>query len=186
MLKRWLHKRMSAFERHYDYDMRYAHDMLDISRPAFFKFWRAARLAQSPDVAPRSALFAAKLVATMIEDCGPCTQLVVKMAEEAGVSAQNLRAIISGDEKSMDEDVRLGWRFARATLAHDASADQLRKEIVKRWGTQAVVALALSIAGARIFPTIKYAMGYGKSCQRVRVGDVDLRPMTNYAQHLAA
>jgi hypothetical protein len=76
----------------------------------------------------------------------------------------------------MDPDAGLSWKFTQAALAHDSSVDALRDEIVKRWGARAVVSLALLIAGARMFPTIKYAMGYGKTCQRVRVGDAQLQP----------
>jgi hypothetical protein len=66
------------------------------------------------------------------------------------------------------------WRFARATLTHDASADAVRDQVVATWGQRALVTLALNIAFARIFPTIKYALGHGKTCQRVRVGDSEL------------
>jgi hypothetical protein len=39
-----------------------------------------------------------------------------------------------------------------------------------------MVALAFGIATARMFPTIKYAMGYGHACQRIRVDGADLIP----------
>jgi hypothetical protein len=41
---------------------------------------------------------------------------------------------------------------------------------VKRWGPDAVVSLAFAMVGARIYPTVKYAMGHGKACTRVVVG----------------
>jgi len=36
-------------------------------------------------------------------------------------------------------------------------------------GPRAVVSLAFAIAAARIYPTVKYAMGHGQSCSRVLV-----------------
>jgi hypothetical protein len=174
MLKRILHNRIAQFERRYDYDMQYAHEILDVDRSEFQRFARAARLVNAHAGVPPAALFAARIAATMSEDCGPCTQLVVRMAEEAKIPDSILRAIVAGEEGSMNDDARLGWRFTHATLAHDASADALREEIVRLWGRQAIVSLALTIAGARIFPTIKYALGHGKTCQRVRVGAAEV------------
>src|SRR5918996_2970231 len=64
---------------------------------------------------------------------------------------------------------RRAWKFTRATLAHDAAADEYREAIVKRWGRRALVSVAFSITAARIYPTVKYALGHGKSCMRVTV-----------------
>jgi len=69
----------------------------------------------------------------------------------------------------MPPDVALAWRFTRATLDHDLSADQYRDEIVQRWGQRAVVSLAFAIVTARLYPTVKYAMGHGKACTRIVV-----------------
>jgi hypothetical protein len=66
--------------------------------------------------------------------------------------------------------VRLAWKFTRATLAHDAAADEYREAIVKRWGRRALVSLAFAITAGRIYPTVKYALGHGKACVRVVVG----------------
>jgi putative copper export protein len=70
----------------------------------------------------------------------------------------------------MPPDVALVWNFTRATLAHDPAADEYREAIVKRWGRLALVSLAFAIAAARIYPTVKYALGHGKACTRVVVG----------------
>jgi len=64
--------------------------------------------------------------------------------------------------------------FARATLDHDPSADQYRDEIIKRWGPRAVVSIAFAILTARMYPTVKYAMGHGKACTRIVVGGAPL------------
>ena len=67
-------------------------------------------------------------------------------------------------------DAALGYRFAKATLAHDLlETDSLRAEIERRWGKGAAVEMALAIAMSRTFPTIKYALGHGHACQQVRV-----------------
>jgi hypothetical protein len=181
MLKWLIGRRIRSFGRRYDYDVSYMHELLAQNLGGFMRFAKVAELSAQPGKVPASAWFAAKLVATIAEDCGPCTQLITRMADEAGVPARVVRAIIEGDEAAMDEDARLGWRFARATLAHDMEADGWREEITNRWGASAVVSLALGIATTRMFPTIKYAMGHGHSCQRIRVDGMDLVPAARAA-----
>jgi hypothetical protein len=92
------------------------------------------------------------------------------MAERAGVNPAVLKAVLADDPDAMPPDVALVWSFTRATLAHDAIADGYREKIVSRWGQRALISLAFSITAARIYPTVKYALGHGKACMRVVVG----------------
>lgn len=170
MLKWLMRRRIAAFEQAYDYDMDYVRDMLAASPRAVRIFGRVGALGQYRRDVPLEAYFAANLVAVRWEDCGPCTQLTVTMAERAGVSPAMLRAVLTRDERAMTEETRLGFRFAEAVLAHEPAADALREEIVARWGRDAVISLAFGIAAARVFPTVKYALGHGKACTRVTVG----------------
>jgi len=89
------------------------------------------------------------------------------------VRPEVLRAILAADEAAMGETASLAWRFARASLARDMDvADPLRDEIVRRWGEKALVAIGLSLVAARMYPTLKYALGHGKTCSRVVVEGV--------------
>jgi hypothetical protein len=108
------------------------------------------------------------------EDCGPCTQLAVTMAERSGVSPAVLRAVLSDNPAAMPSDGALVWKFTRATLAHDVAADEYRDAIVARWGRRALVSVTFSITAARMYPTVKYALGHGKACTRVVVGGTPL------------
>ncbi|HEX7970032.1 MAG TPA: hypothetical protein VF502_17540 [Stellaceae bacterium] len=168
---RWLmRRRIAAFERAYDYDMDYAREILEVSPRALAAYGRIEGLARYCHGVPKDAFHAARLVAARWEDCGPCTQLVVTMAERAGVAPEVLRAVLARDERAMSDDAALGFRFAEAVLAHELRADELREEIVKRWGRHALVSLGFAIAAARVFPTVKYALGHGKACTRITIG----------------
>jgi hypothetical protein len=86
------------------------------------------------------------------------------------VKPEVLRAILVGDEAAMGEDAALAYRFAHASVARDmVRADPLRDQIVARWGERALVAIGLSLTTARMYPTLKYALGHGKACSRVIV-----------------
>ncbi len=174
MLK-WLMRRgIRAFERQWDYDASYLHEMAEVDPRAVWKFQQATSLGKYRRDVPAAALFAAGITAVRHEDCGPCTQLGVSMAEQAGMDVQVLTAVLTETPDAMPPDVALAWRFTRATLDHDPAADEYREEIVRRWGPKAVVSLAFAMVTARMYPTVKYAMGHGKACTRVLVGGTPL------------
>ena len=168
---RWLLRRIiGAFEREWNYDASYLREIAEASPRAAWLFLRAARLGNYRRDVPMEALVAAGITAVRSEDCGPCTQLGATMAEQQGVHPDVLRAILKDDVAAMPEDAALAWRFTKAVLAHDAAADDYRAVILERWGPRAVVSLAFAIATARLYPTVKYAMGHGKACTRIVVG----------------
>jgi hypothetical protein len=170
MLRWSLRRFVSKFERHWKYDAGYMREMIDVSPRAVWRFFGAARLNSYRRDVPLEAWVAAGITAVRPEDCGPCTQLGTAMAERQGIRPEVLRAILREDVAAMPEDVALAWRFTKAVLAHDAAADDYRAVILERWGPRAVVSLAFAITASRIYPTVKYAMGYGKACTRVVVG----------------
>ena len=170
MLKWFMRKGLAAFERKWDYDAGYMHELIDASPRAAWMFSRAAAIGSYRKDVPLAAWTAAAITAVRHEDCGPCTQLGVQMAEQAGVDPTVLRAILSEDAAAMPDDVALAWRFTRAALDHDPAADEYRQEILRRWGPRAVISLAFAMVASRTYPTVKYAMGHGQTCQRVVVG----------------
>ena len=168
---RWLFRRATrSFERQWNYDAGYLRDIIDASPRAAWRFMNATRLGNYRRDAPIEAVVAAGSTAVRSEDCGPCTQLGTAMAERQGIRPEVLRAILKDDVNAMPDDVALAWRFTKAVLAHDPAADDYRAVILERWGPRAVVSLAFAITTARIYPTVKYAMGHGKTCTRVVVG----------------
>jgi hypothetical protein len=172
---KWLMRRgIAAFERQWNYDAGYVHELIETDPRAAWMFQRATSLGKYRKDVPFAALAAAGITAVKAEDCGPCTQLGVTMAERAGVDPKVLTAILTETPQMMPPDVLLAWQFTRATLDHDPSADQYREEVVKTWGPRAVISLAFTILTARMYPTVKYAMGHGKACTRIVVGGAPL------------
>jgi hypothetical protein len=169
MLSWLIRNRLAAFERKYDYDLSYARDILAADRKAFMTYAKLTSLGKYRRDLPRDVHWAVKLVGTVAEDCGPCTQLMVTMALDDGATPRVLSSVLAGQDAALPEDVRLGALFARASLAHDPAADPLREEIVRRWGPRALVTMSFALVAARVFPTLKYALGHGKACQRVTV-----------------
>ena len=164
-------RRLAAFERAFAYDASYLREVVHASPPAFVRFSLFTAFAATREELPADAWFGAKLAATLHEDCGPCTQLVVRMAEQAGVDANVLRALLRRDAASLgDLPAALSFRFAETVMARDTiAADALREVLRTLYGDRGVVALSFAIASSRVYPTVKYALGHGRACERVVV-----------------
>src|SRR5882672_8553605 len=176
MLKWLIRNRLAAFERAHAYDASYMREILAADTRAFLKFARVAGIGSYRRDVPLDVYYGAKLTAVIAEDCGPCTQLVVGLALADRADPKTIATIVAGDETKLGEEARLGVEFARAVLARDPAADELRDEIVRRWGPRAVISLGFGIVSARIYPTLKYALGHGKACARVVVAGETIVP----------
>src|SRR3984885_13458755 len=104
-LRRWIAK----FERTWNYDAGYLRDVLDADPRALMAFSKTAAIGNYHKDVPPAAYCAAGIVGTMSEDCGPCTQLVIDMAQRKGVDPAILRAVVARDLTAMPfEAVRSG------------------------------------------------------------------------------
>lgn len=177
---RWLIERqLAAFERRWHYPMDYARTLLRASRRGFWRFAQVMPMAAWRDGVPPAAWHAAKLVAVRAEDCGPCTQLVVDMAQAEGVSDALLRAVLQDDHaatQALDADTAMAAHFARCWTTRSPDLAGAREAVRQRFGERGLASLALAMSGARMFPLIKSALGHGQACQRVRVGSESLAP----------
>jgi alkylhydroperoxidase family enzyme len=161
---------LSRWGRRYGYDVSYMKALLAASPRGFRRFTRIMAVAGHGDGVPSGALYAAKLVAAVSEDCGPCTELVVRMAQEAGVDDGQIAAVLERRFGDMAPEIVLAARFAEAVVAHDVAADEHRDVIRSRWGDEGVATLALAIAIGRVFPMLKAGMGYARECRPVEIG----------------
>lgn len=161
---------LRSFGAHYGYDVSYMEHMLAVAPEAFAKFWKITEASSHVGAAPLAATFAAKIIGALAEDCGPCVQLGVKMAEEAGIPAAEIEAVLTRDVSAMSEDVAVAFRFADALARHDPALDEAREDVRARWTDRGVVDLTLAMQAVRMFPMMKVGLGFGKTCQRVSVG----------------
>ena len=177
-MRSWIARRtLRAFAKHYGYDVSYLELMLNISPSAFFKFAPVMKAAAHREAVPIDASFAAKIVGALAEDCGPCTQLVVDMALEAGMPRDQIEAVLRRDPRAMNDATTLGFRFADAVVRRAIEKeDEFRDAVRAQWGQKGVIDLTLALQLGRMFPMVKAGLGYAKECRRVTVGgnDVDV------------
>ena len=176
MIRYMFNKMLLSMKSRYDYDVRYMQDILKTDLGAFLKFMGFQTMSSHSGNVPAGPLYAARIRAIIWDDCGPCTQLVVNMALEAEVSPDIVRAIIDRDLSKLPEDIALVVRFTELVMAHNPEADELREKILALWGNEGLIAIAYSISSCRVYPAVKYTLGYGKACSRIRVNDLSLAP----------
>src|SRR5712671_2910721 len=169
-MRSWIARRMlRATSKRYGYDTSYLDMMLKESPSAFFKFAAVMKAAGHREVVPVDASFAANLVGALAEDCGPCTQLCVDMALEAGMPKDQIEAVLRHDPRAMSDTTRLAFRFADAVARRSTDGEEFRDAVRAQWGEKGVVDLTLALQLGRMFPMVKAGLGYAKECRRVTV-----------------
>ncbi|MFO1464106.1 MAG: hypothetical protein U1F66_10040 [bacterium] len=167
MLKKFLHRAIRRFERENDYDAAYLHAMADNSPALAWRFYRFAQLAHYGKKTPPPLLALARIAAIRAEDCGPCLQLAIDFGLQAGLDATSLETAVRHPE-SLSGEARLIFDFATAVAKNSETVEALRAQIEERHGAEVLTELAMTIAYSRVYPAVKRAMGYAKSCQLIR------------------
>jgi hypothetical protein len=166
----WIARRtLRSMSRRYGYDTSYLEKMLDVAPSAFFKFAPLMFASSHREVVSVDASFAAKITGALAEDCGPCTQLTVDMALEAGMPKEQIEAVLRGDISAMNSETVLGFRFADAVMRRSLDDDACRDAVRTRWGEKGVIDLTMALQMGRMFPMVKAGLGYAKECRQVSV-----------------
>lgn len=169
MFKRWVHWGIGRFEKQFGYDAAYLHEVLEVGGIAMvWAILNVQKAGEQRRDTPREAFHAARLVAAGQADCGPCLQLVVRLAERDGVAPDQLQAVLGGNREAMGDDVRLAYDFAREVLQHQDSS-RSRQRIAALWGRRALVELGCCLAVGSFYPDLKRSLGYAEVCQRVEL-----------------
>ena len=169
-MRNWIARRsLRAFAKRYGYDVSYLEMLLNESPAAFFNFAPLMKAAAHREAVPIEASFAAKIVGALAEDCGPCTQLVVDMALEAGMAKDQIEAVLRRDPRAMNEATALGFRFADAVARRSTDDEEFLDAVKAQWGQKGVIDLTMALQLGRVFPMVKAGLGYAKECRRVTV-----------------
>ena len=170
MLRRLIFNRLAAEERKLGgVPLDYLRHVARTSLPAFFKFALFTPLAAHRRALCADAYYVARLVATQHEDCGTCVQIEVNLARRDGVAPAILRAAVKRRPDDLPAPLADVYRFAQAVVEANGAEGEWRERVRGHYGEEALVEMALGIAAARVFPTMKRALGYATSCALVDV-----------------
>lgn len=161
-------QQIEAFGNRYDYDMTYQRELLSFSEGAFRAFATGQPMSTYRRELPLDAHYVARIATMLHEDCGPCTQLNLEMAVEAGVSRQLLRDLLERPQSlnAVLLDVREHTEsVVKGQVIEAGRIDRLRQAL----GDGGFAELAVCITGGRLFPTLKRALGHSHTCQRLHL-----------------
>jgi hypothetical protein len=169
MLRWFIRRKLDTEEKRLGASMDYLRHIVDVSPVAFLRFASIMPFSNSRSVLPKDAWFVAQLLTLQHEDCGACLQISVNLAQNDGVEASLIRAVLAHNKSALSEEMVDVYDFTRFVI--DATADDgvLRETLRKRYGERGLIELAYAIASSQIPPTVKRAMGYATSCSKVDV-----------------
>jgi hypothetical protein len=166
-----MHAQVKRFERAFGYDATYMHEVIDASLPAAWKFVAVQMMSNHCEDVSKDAWHAAHLAGALSEDCGPCAQLCIDMARKDGMEAEKLAALVRGDIEAAGPDAALGYRYGMAVATNSDQVLALVEQARERYGESGLVSLAYSVTTARMYPTLKRAMGHGAVCAKLVVSN---------------
>lgn len=164
MIRSVIRSQIGKMEKDLGESLDYARFIADTSLGGFMRFAKLRGFTSYRKTLPVDAYYTARIVATRDEDCGPCVQIEVNQAVKDGVSGAVLQPILDADPDALPAELGDVYRFALSVVSADGNDEGLRAVLRERYGDQGLLELSYAIAGPRIFPVLKRALGYAKSC----------------------
>lgn len=141
----------------------YMKDVAAAPGHAFEKMMHFSPAANHRYAAPAALFHAARIGATLIEDCGPCAITAANGAMVDGVSREQVNQMLAGGG-ALSKDDRLGFDFGQAIATGSAEAFALGDRIEAQYGRDVRFELAMGAAIVRSYPAMKRGLGLTKAC----------------------
>ena len=159
-------KMLADYDSHYKYNSDYMRDILEHSPEGFDTLAQFLPMARFRKEASTDVYFVAKIATMKAEDCGECLQLNIRFALENEVSREIVGQVLAGGD-GLPNHLKDIYDFTEAIVYNRSVSSELQTRIEARNSRPVLAELALAIASARIFPTLKRTLGYDKSCKLV-------------------
>lgn len=167
MIAAFLKRQFAAFGVRYGYDTGYFAELADLDTVGAAKLAMVSGFTSHRFGLRAGPYFAAKAVAASSTDCGPCLELAISMATEAGVPRADLARVLTGRLDEAPADMALAARYAKAVLANGGDLADLLDECETRWGRGGVAGLASAVVSGLFYPMLKRGLGHGLACRPV-------------------
>lgn len=145
------------------HESEYMQEIADAPGYAFEKMMHFAPAALHRYEAPSALFHAARLGATLAEDCGPCAITAANGAIADGVTRSKINLMLKGKE-GLSEDEARAFEFGQAIATQSPNAFELGDKIETSYGRGVRFELAMTAAIVRSYPAMKRGLGLTKSC----------------------
>lgn len=164
MIRFFIGRQIDAFEKKMGASMDHLRHIMRVSLPDLFRLRKFSQLANRRTALPPAPFHVARLVAVMAEDCGDCVQVEVNLSKEDGLASDLIKAVVEMRPSDLPEELGDVYLFTECIIHNSGDVEPLRAKMRQRYGERGLVELAMAIAMARSFPTLKRGMGYATSC----------------------
>ncbi len=137
------------------------HEVARAPGHAFEKFVNFMPATLHRHDAPVDLFHAARIGATLVEDCGPCAITAANGALADGLSRDIVNQLLSSRPPA---ELAQAFAFGQAIAAQSAEALELGDQIEAGHGRIVRLELAMTAAMVRAYPAIKRGLGLTKSC----------------------
>ncbi|QIL90678.1 hypothetical protein ACONUD_15915 [Microbulbifer harenosus] len=161
-------QQLAEFGEYYRYDVGYLQDFLQLAPKGYEAFQGFQPLSLYRDQLPLDIYWVSRLASMQIADCGECLQLTVRMALEAGLDKNLVKACIEGGSR-LPESLKDVYDFASAVASYRAIDPQLDARIDQQLDKAQRIELGICVATAAVYPTIKRALGIAQRCSLVEI-----------------
>lgn len=159
---------IAEFEAHYHYDAGFMKEMVQHAPSAYDHFQQFLPMARHREQLTAETYWIAKIAAMMVEDCGACLQLNVRMAREQNVDSHLIRAALDGGN-DLPKPLKTVFHYAQQVAGQGSVDSDLMARIQSQYSRGQILELGLCIASAKVFPTIKRAIDDKPSCALINV-----------------
>lgn len=162
MRQRFLNWVISKQEAFLGAQLDHVRELARLSPMAFLKLSLMTPLARHRRRLQRTAYHLATLAVTRHEDCGTCVQIESNLARREGVPAHYIHAALTGTYEELPEILADVCRFA-SNIAQGWDCTDLRSKLRAHYGEEGMMELGIAISTARVYPTLKRALGFAES-----------------------
>ncbi len=141
----------------------YMKDVAAAPGHAFEKMMHFSPAANHRHAAPVALFHAARIGATLVEDCGPCAITAAKGALADGLSRDQVNQMLAGGS-ALRAAEKLGFDFGQAVASGSPEAFTLGDQVEAQHSRDVRFELAMSAAIVRSYPAMKRGLGLTKSC----------------------
>lgn len=170
MFRSLMTRMIQAMEKQLGVEAPYAYHLRDVAPARLWRFSMIKVVEGNRNITSREVYHAAGLGSAMAEDCGPCVQIHVNLAQKDGVAPDILRNLVAHNLAAVPKDVADAFQFGQV-VSKGEMADDYRDAVRAKWGEAGLAELAFTVAVARFYPAVKRGLGFAQSCERVVVGD---------------
>ena len=139
----------------------YVHEMASAPGHALEKLKHFMPITNHRHEASAELLAAARIGATLVEDCGPCAITAAQGALADGVNRELINRMLAGQ---VDGDIKTGFDFGQAIASQSEAAFELGDNLEQKFGRLVRLELSMAAATVRSYPGMKRGLGLTKAC----------------------